>query len=109
MAIQGNIQFTLIRRGRGYRTSCIMKSVIKYRINEIVETQAYDSNIGKTVPQKEAKMSVIYTSNPQDPDYCYGQLSSGSTQSLKTINPDVYKTWQVGGVVTQEMEVSPAE
>lgn len=85
-----------------------MKSIIKYQINEIVESQAYDSNAGKVVPQKEAKMSVVYTSDPNDPNYSYGQLSSGSTQSLKTINPDVYNTWRIGAIVTCEMEVAPA-
>lgn len=86
-----------------------MKSVIKYQISEIVETQAYDSKAGKVVPQKEAKMHVVYTSNPEDPHFVYGQLSSGSTQNLKTINPDVYNTWHIGAIVTCEMEVSPAE
>lgn len=86
-----------------------MKSIIKYRISEIVESQGYDGKTGKSVPQKEAKMQVVYTSDPEDPNYSYGQLSSGSTQNLKTINPDVYNTWSVGGIVTCEMEVSAAE
>lgn len=82
-----------------------MKSVIKYRINEIIENLHYD---GKST-QKEAKISVVYTSDPNDPNYSFGQLSSGSTQSLKTINPEVYNTWFVGATVTCEMEVSPAQ
>jgi hypothetical protein len=86
-----------------------MKSVIKYQINEIVESQAYDSKQGKIVPQKEAKMSVLYTGDPNDPNYTFGQLSSGSSQNLKTINPDVYNTWKVGAIVTCEMEVASAE
>lgn len=109
MALQGNIQFTSISRGRGYRTPITVKSTIKYQINEIVESLGYDSGSGKMVPQKEAKMNVIYTSDKEDPNYSYGQLSSGSTQSLKTINPEVYSTWYVGAVVTQEMEVSVKE
>jgi hypothetical protein len=86
-----------------------MKTTIKYQINEIVENLGYDSKTGKMVPQKEAKMQVVYTSEPSDPNYTYGHLSSGSTQSLKTINPDVYNTWFVGAIVSQEMEVSPAQ
>jgi hypothetical protein len=86
-----------------------MKSVIRYQINEIVESQGYDGKTGKMVPQKEAKMNVVYTSNADDPNYTYGHLSSGSTQSLKTINPDVYNTWFVGGIVEQEMTVLPKE
>lgn len=79
-----------------------MKSVIKYKIDSITESLHYD---GKSIA-KEAKMSVVCTSDPNDPNYNYGQLSSGSTQSLKTINPDVYNTWHVGAIVTCEMEVS---
>lgn len=86
-----------------------MKSVIKYQINEIVESQGYDSKAGKIVPQKEARMQVVYTSNPDDPNYVYGSLSSGSTQNLKTINPDVYNTWKVGAIVECEMTVTVAE
>jgi len=86
-----------------------MKSVIRYQINEIVESQGYDGKAGKIVPQKEAKMNVVYTSNPDDPNYTYGHLSSGSTQSLKTINPDVYNAWFVGAIVEQEMTVLPKE
>jgi len=86
-----------------------MKSIIKYQIYKILESKGYDGKSGKMVPQKEAKMHVVYTNNPDDPNYSYGQLSSGSTQSLKTINPDVYNTWQVGAFVTCEMEVAPAE
>lgn len=81
-----------------------MKSTIKYRIDQIVESLHYD---GKST-QKEAKMSVVYASDPNDPNYSYGQLSSGSTQSLKTINPEVYNTWYVGAMVTCEMEVATA-
>lgn len=86
-----------------------MKSVIRYQIQEIVESKGYDSQTQKYVPQKEAKMSVVYTSDPTDPNYAYGQLSSGSTQSLKTINPDVYNTWHVGAIVECEMTVLPTE
>lgn len=82
-----------------------MKSVIKYVINEIIESKHYD---GKSI-QKEAKMSVVYTHDPNDPNYAYGQLSAGSTQSLKTINPDVYNAWYVGAIVEQEMTVLPME
>lgn len=82
-----------------------MKSVIKYRIDEIIEKLHYD---GKST-QKEAKMSVVYASDPNDPNYAYGQLSSGSTQSLKTINPDVYNTWKVGAIVECEMTVAAGE
>jgi hypothetical protein len=82
-----------------------MKSVIKYRIDEIIERLHYD---GKST-QKEAKMSVVYSHDPNDPNYNYGQLSSGSTQSLKTINPDVYNTWKVGAIVECEMTVTAAE
>lgn len=80
-----------------------MKTVIKYRINEIVESLGYGG--GKQVIQKEAKMQVVYTSDPEDPNFIYGQLSSGSTQSLKTINPEVYSDWFVGAEVTCEMEI----
>lgn len=86
-----------------------MKSVIKYRIFEIVEGQGYDGKTGKYVPQKEAKMAVVYTSDPEDPNYNYGQLSSGSTQNLKTINPDVFNTWKVGSIVECEMTVTGVE
>jgi hypothetical protein len=86
-----------------------MKSKIKYQINEIVESQGYDSKTGKMVPQKEAKMQVVYTSNPDDPNYVYGSLSSGSTQNLKTINPEVYNFWKVGAIVECEMTVTAAE
>lgn len=82
-----------------------MKSVIKYRIAEIVESLHYD---GKTIA-KEAKMAVVYSHDPNDPNYSYGQLSSGSTQSLKTINPDVYNTWYVGAIIEQEMTLVPAQ
>jgi hypothetical protein len=54
-------------------------------------------------------MSVLYTGDPNDPNYTFGQLSSGSSQNLKTINPDVYNTWKVGAIVTCEMEVASAE
>jgi hypothetical protein len=79
-----------------------MRSVIKYQIKEIVESLHYD---GKTIA-KEAKMAVVYSGDPNDPNYSYGQLSSGSTQSLKTINPEVYNTWFVGAIVECEMTVS---
>lgn len=86
-----------------------MKSIIKYQIQEIIESKGYDNKTGKSVPQKEAKMYVVYTNDPEDPNYNYGHLSSGSSQSLKTINPEVYNTWSVGAIVTCEMEVAPAE
>lgn len=86
-----------------------MKSVIKYQISEIVESLGYDSQTGKPVLQKEAKMNVVYTNNPEEPNFVFGRLSSGSSQSLKTINPEVYNTWYVGAIVTCEMEVSVAE
>jgi hypothetical protein len=86
-----------------------VKSTIRYQIYEIVESLGYDSKSGKMVPQKEARMNVVYTSDQNDPNYSYGQLSAGSTQSLKTINPEVYNTWYVGAIVTQEMTVGPAQ
>lgn len=86
-----------------------MKSAIKYRIFEIVEGQGYDGKTGKSVPQKEAKMQVVYTNDPEDPNFIYGQLSSGSTQNLRTINPEVYNTWYVGAIIEQEMTVLPVQ
>lgn len=86
-----------------------MKSVIKYEIYEIAETKGYAD--GKVVPQKTAKMNVVHTIDKDDPNYVYGQVSSGSHQELKTTNPLVFNTWFVGGIITQVMEVSekPAE
>lgn len=86
-----------------------MKSVIKYEIQEITECKGYDPSTGKTVPQKNAKMYVVNTQDKDDPNYVYGQVSGGSFQELKTINPNVYNTWHVGAIVTQEMEVSTAQ
>jgi hypothetical protein len=84
-----------------------MKSVIKYEITEITECKGYAD--GKVVPQKNAKMYVVSTQDKNDPNYVYGQVSGGSFQELKTTNPNVYNTWFVGAIVTQEMEVSPAQ
>lgn len=83
-----------------------MKSVIKYVIEEITETKGYDSLTGNMVVQKEAKMRTLFTSDPNDPNFVYGHLSSGSSQVLKTINPEVYNTWYVGAEVTCEITVS---
>lgn len=80
-----------------------MKSVIKYEIYEITECKGYAD--GKTVPQKNAKMVVVSTQDKNDPNYIYGQVSGGSFQELKTINPNVYNTWYVGAIVSQEMEI----
>lgn len=84
-----------------------MKSVIKYQIYEITECNGYSD--GKTVPQKNAKMSVVSTQDKSDPNYVYGQVSGGSYQELKTTNPAVYNQWFVGAIITCEMEVAPAE
>lgn len=86
-----------------------MKSVIKYQISEITECVGYDPFTGKSVPQKNAKMQVVSTQDKNDPNYVYGQVSGGSFQELKTINPNVYNTWSVGAIVTCEMEISPAQ
>lgn len=86
-----------------------MKSVIKYEIYEITECKGYDPATGKTVPQKNAKMYVVNTQDKDDPNYVYGQVSGGSHQELKTINPNVYNSWYVGAIITQEMEVSVAQ
>jgi hypothetical protein len=83
-----------------------MRSVVKYRIDEIIENK-YGWDGTKSVVQKEAKMSVVMPTDKNDPNYAYGQLSGGSTHHLKTINPDVYNTWSVGAIVTCEMEVTP--
>jgi len=82
-----------------------MKSVIKYRIDEIVENNwGWDGN--KSVKQKEAKMSVVMPADKEDPNYAFGSLSGGSTHHLKTINPAVYDQWFVGAIITCEMTVS---
>lgn len=85
------------------------KSVIKYQIASIKEVNGYDSRTGKSCIQKEAEMWVVATQDQNDPNYVYGQVSGGSTQTLKTINPDVYNTWSVGAIVSCEMEVSTAQ
>lgn len=84
-----------------------MKAIIKYVINEITENQGWDK--GKYVPQKIAKMNVVAPSDPNDPNYIYGQISGGSTQTLSTTNPAVYSTWYIGAVISCEMEVEPAK
>lgn len=80
-----------------------MKAVIKYQIYEIAESTGYQN--GKTVPQKVAKMNVVAPRDPNDPNYIYGQVSGGSSQTLSTTNPNVYNTWFVGAIITCEMEV----
>lgn len=86
-----------------------MKAVIKYEIYEIAENKGWDGN--KTVVQKTAKMSVVSTQDKNDPNWVYGNVSGGSTQSLSTINPNVYNQWFIGAIVKQEMEIenNPAE
>jgi len=80
-----------------------MKSIIKYQIYEVTENNGWYN--GKSVPQKVAKMNVISPSDPNDPNYIYGQISGGSSQTLSTTNPNVYKQWYVGAVITCEMEI----
>jgi hypothetical protein len=80
-----------------------MKAVIKYQIYEISENNGYHN--GKTVPQKIAKMNVVAPLDPNDPNYIYGQVSGGSSQTLSTTNPNVFNTWFVGAIITCEMEV----
>ena len=84
-----------------------MKAIIKYQIYEIIENNGYDG--GKVVPQKVAKMNVVAPYDKNDPNYAYGQLSGGSTQTICTINPNVFNTWYVGAIVTCEMEVEPVK
>jgi hypothetical protein len=91
------------------RTKSAMKSIIKYEIYEITECKGYDHATGKSVPQKNAKMCVVSTQDKNDPNYVFGQVSGGSHQELKTINPNVYNTWFVGAIITQEMEVTPVQ
>jgi hypothetical protein len=81
-----------------------MKAIIKYEIYEITEGRGWDGQ--KSVPQKTAKMNVVSAQDKNDPNYIYGQISGGSTQSLSTTNPNVFNTWKVGAIVTCEMEVS---
>lgn len=80
-----------------------MKAVIKYQIFEITENNGYHQ--GKIVPQKIAKMNVVAPSDPNDPNYIYGQVSGGSTQTLSTTNRAVFDTWSIGAIITCEMEV----
>jgi hypothetical protein len=54
-------------------------------------------------------MYVVSTQDKEDPNYIYGQVSGGSFQELKTINPNVYNTWKVGAIVECEMTVTAAE
>ncbi len=84
-----------------------MKAIIKYQIYEITENQGWAN--GTYVPQKIAKMNVVAPSNPIDPNYIYGQVSGGSTQTLSTTNPNVYNEWYVGAIITCEMEVESAK
>lgn len=84
-----------------------MKAIIKYQIYEVTENNGYHG--GKVVPQKIAKMSVVSPADPNDPNYIYGQISGGSSQTLSTVNPNVYNTWYVGAIITCEMEVEPAK
>lgn len=84
-----------------------MKSIIKYKIIEIAESQSFDASAGKLAIQKEARMQVMYCHDPNDPNFVYGQISSGSIQTLRTINPAVYNTWYIGAIVTCEMEIAP--
>jgi hypothetical protein len=52
-------------------------------------------------------MNVVQPNDKNDPNYAYGQLSGGSSQILSTINPNVYKYWFVGAIVSFEFEVEP--
>lgn len=79
-----------------------MKAIIKYEIYEITEGRGYFN--GKTVPQKIAKMNVI-SAPKDDPNYIYGQISGGSSQTLSTTNPNVFNTWYVGAIIVCEMEI----
>lgn len=84
-----------------------MKAIIKYQIYEITENQGWAN--GKYTPQKIAKMNVLAPSDPNDPNYVYGQVSGGSAQTLSTTNPNVFNEWYIGAIVACEMVVEQAK
>ena len=84
-----------------------MKAIIKYQINEITENTGWHN--GMAMPQKVAKMNVVALTDPNDPNYIYGQISGGSTQTLSTTNRAVYNEWYIGAIITCEMTAEPAK
>lgn len=80
-----------------------MKTFVNFQIWKIEHTQGYDSETQKNVLQVTAHCSIPYTSDKNDPNYPFARLSGGSELKLTTINPEVYKNWEVGKTLMNEI------
>jgi hypothetical protein len=80
-----------------------MKTYINFKIWKIETTQGYDSDTQQTVPQVTAYCQIPYTNDKNDSNYPYARLSGGSELKITTINPEVYKNWEVGKALMNEI------